>query len=376
MFSSVVAEVPARIAATPVELPSDLNEHCRHVEAEIIRLDARHGSSLLGLSSFLIRSESVASSRIEQVYADLDDVARASLAEAASTAATATAAAADAMSRLIQSQEPGRPFPESALLDAHRALLQNDRFESHYAGRYRDVQNWIGGSAFSPRNAVHVPAPHGEIEPLMADLISFVNRDDPQPLAQAALAHGQFEAIHPFTDGNGRIGRGLIALSLRRRGVARRVVIPVAAAMLADVDTYFDSLIAYRRGAAGSLISYLAHTAETATSEASVSAERLEEMPLLWRDLVRPRDNSSADTLIDQLVATPVLNADLAARMTGTSAPRTYEAIERLTEAGVLREITGTARNRVWVVSDVLTEIADLDERIGRRMVPSKRWRT
>lgn len=376
VLSSVVVEVPARIAATPVDLSPELAEHCRHVEGEITRLDAQHGTHLLGLSSFLVRSESVASSRIEQVYADLDDVARASIAEAASSAAVATAAAAEAMSRLIHSQEPGQPFHESALLDAHLALLAHDRFESGYAGRYRDVKNWIGGSEFSPRNAVHVPAPPGEIETLMADLTRFVNRDDVQPLAQAALVHGQFEAIHPFTDGNGRIGRGLIAVILRRRAVARHVVIPVAAAMLADVDTYFDSLIAYRRGDAGALVAYMARTAETATTEAAQSAKRLEEMPQIWREHVRPRANSSSAVLLDQLVAAPVLNAQLAQQLTGASAPRTYEAIERLTKAGVLKEITGSARNRVWVVGDVLTEIADLDERIGRRTVPSKRWRT
>ncbi|HEX6197037.1 MAG TPA: Fic family protein [Jiangellaceae bacterium] len=376
MLTTAVVEVPARIAETPVELAADLAEQCRHVEAEITRLDAQHGAHLLGLSSFLIRSETVASSRIEHVYADLDDVARASIAEAASSAAVTTAAAAEAMSRLIHDQEPGQPFREAALLNAHRALLARDRFEGGYAGRYRDVQNWIGGSEFSPRDAVHVPAPTSEIEPLMADLIRFVNRDDMPPLAQAALAHGQFEAIHPFTDGNGRIGRGLIALTLRRRAVARQVIIPVAAAMLADVDTYFDALIAYRRGDAGALISYVVRTAETATAEAALSAQRLLEMPRMWRDLVRPRANSSAAALLDRLVAAPVLNAQLAQQLTGASAPRTYEAIERLAEADVLREITGSARNRVWVAGDVLTEIADLDERIGRRMVPSKRWRS
>ena len=375
-LSCVVVEVPARIAETPADLTPELAEHCRDVEAQITRLDAQHGTHLLGLSSFLIRSESVASSRIEQVYADLDDVARASLAEAASSAAQATAAAADAMSRLILDQEPGGPFRENTLLDAHRALLERDRFESGYAGRYRDVQNWIGGSDFSPRGAVHVPAPAGDVEPLMADLTEFVNRDDLPPLAQAALAHGQFEAIHPFTDGNGRIGRGLIAVILRRRGVARQVVIPVAAAMLADVETYFDALIAYRGGEASTLVTYLAHTAESATREAAVSAQRLKELPLIWRERVRPRANSSSGTLIDQLVATPVLDAQLAQQLAGASAPRTYEAIEKLAEADVLREITGSSRNRVWVASDVLTEIAELDERIGRRMLPSRHWQT
>ncbi|MGH2602750.1 MAG: Fic family protein [Haloechinothrix sp.] len=374
MLTSVTTEAPPRIAEIPVDLDPELAEQCRNVEAEIARLDAHYGAHLVGLSSFLVRSESVASSRIEQVYADLDDVARASISEQASRAAIATAAATAAMTMLIHDQEPGRPFREASLLTAHRALLENDPLEGRYAGRYRDVQNWIGGSDFSPRDAVHVPPPPQEVEPLMADLTSFVNRDDLPPLAQAALAHGQFEAIHPFTDGNGRIGRGLIAVVLRRRAVTRQVMVPVAATMLADVDAYFDALITYRRGDAGALVSYLAAAADAATSEASVSAERLGEMPQKWRDSVRPRANSSAAKLIDNLVANPVINAQIAQKMTGSAAPRTYEAIEKLTDAGVLREITGGARNRVWVASDVASEIADLDERIGRRARPSKRW--
>ncbi|WP_166352966.1 Fic family protein [Phytoactinopolyspora limicola] len=371
----MVAEVPPRIADVPVHLTSDLAELCRYVEGEIARLDAEYGAHLVGLSSFLVRSESVASSRIEHVYADLDDVARASIAEEASRAAMGTVAAIEATAKLIHSQEPGQPFREATLLNAHHTLLEDDPMESQYAGKYRDVQNWIGGSDFSPRDAVHVPAPPGEIKPLMADLVAFANRDDLSPLAQAALVHGQFEAIHPFTDGNGRIGRGLIAVTLRRRAVARQVIAPVAAAMLADVDTYFESLIAYRRGDGGRLIGYMARAAETATREAAVSAQRLSEMPQTWRDLVRPRANSSAAKLIDGLVATPYFNAQIAQRITGSAAPRTYEAIEKLAEAGVLREITGGARNRVWAASDVTTEIADLDERIGRRVKPSGRWR-
>lgn len=309
------------------------------------------------------------------MYADLDDVARASIAEDASQAAVSTVAATKATAKLIYGQEPGKPFSEAALLEAHHALLENDPLEGQYAGRYRNVQNWIGGSDFSPRGAVHVPAPPDEVKPLMADLVAFVNRNDLPPLAHAALAHGQFEAVHPFTDGNGRIGRGLIALTLRRRSISRQVVIPVAAIMLADVDAYFESLIAYRRGDARTLVGYLASAAETATSEASVSAQRLGEMPQKWRDIALPRANSSVAKLIDGLVATPVLNAHIAQQMTGSAAPRTYEAIEKLADVSILREITGGTRNRIWVASDVVTEIVDLDERIGRRVKPTDRWR-
>lgn len=375
MLTEVTAEVPPGIAGIEVMLSPEMVTECREVEDAITRLDARYGEVLTGLTAFLVRSESVASSRIEQVDADLDDIARASITEAASRSARATAAAAKAMEVLVRGQAPGGDFSPELALTAHHSLLEGDRGNRSYAGRYRDVQNWIGGSDVSPRNAVHVPPPPGEVAPLMADLATFLNRDDIPPLAQAALAHAQFEAIHPFVDGNGRIGRGLIAVTLRRRRVATQVVVPVAAAMLADVDRYFDTLVAYRRGDAAAMVSYLSRAAAHATAEAAVSAERLTTMPNQWRDRARPRAGSGAAALIDELTAHPVLDAAAAQRISGRSAPRTYEALDRLTDAGVLRETTGAARDRVWVAADVMDEIEDLDERIGARAAPAKHWR-
>lgn len=375
LLTSVITEVPAEIAALPLHLSADVAEACRAVESDISRLDERYGSTLIGLTSFLVRSESVASSRIEHVYADLDDVARASIAQEASRSARDTVAAAAAVAALIDSQAPHEPFTEQQLLRAHKTLLEDDPLEKAYAGRYRDMQNWLGGSDFSPRDAVHVPPPPNEVQPLMRDLVAFVNREDVSPLAQAAVAHGHFEAIHPFTDGNGRIGRGLIAVVLRRRAVARQVVVPVASVMLADIDSYFESLIAYRHGDAETLVRYLANAAQTATVEASTSASRLAEMPMQWRERAKPRARSSADLLIERLVGTPVLDAKRAQQLTGSAMPRTYDALEKLHAAGVLREITGGAKNRIWVASDVITELVDLDARIGRRATPSPRWR-
>lgn len=375
LLTRVEAEVPARIADLDVHLPPSLAAACAAAQDEITRLDAEYGGRLAGLSSFLVRSESVASSRIEHVYADLDDIAKASVDESASRSATSTIAAAAAMTALVDHHAPGAPVNEEELLRAHGILLADDLLESRHAGRYRDMQNWIGGSDFSPRDAVHVPPPPDEVRPLMADLAGFASRDDVAPLAQAAIAHAQFEAIHPFTDGNGRVGRGLIAVVLRRRGVTRRIVIPVASAMLADVDAYFESLISYRHGDAEQMIDYLARASATAAQESRVSAQALDALPARWTATVRPRANSSAERLLAGLLENPVLDAKSAGQITGSAPPRTYEAIDRLVDHGVLREVTGSARGRVWVADDVMAEVADLDARIGQRAKPSARWR-
>ena len=114
----------------------------------------------------------------------------------------------------------------AAITSAHEALMQDDTIEASYAGRLRDMQNWIGGSDYSPRGALYVPPPPATVQGYMDDLLAFANRDDLPALVQAAIAHAQFESIHPFTDGNGRIGRALINTVLRRRKATTRVVVP------------------------------------------------------------------------------------------------------------------------------------------------------
>ena len=374
-LTEVAVEIPAAIADLPVVLPADIAEQCRAVEAAIVRLDSREGQTLAGLGSFLIRSESVASSRIERVQADLDEVARASIDAEVSGSARSTAAAAAAILTLISGVARDQPVTEELLLAGHLDLMREDRLERAYAGRYRDMQNWVGGSDFAPRESVHVPPPPGQVPYLMADLVAFMARRDVTPLAQAALTHGQFEAIHPFTDGNGRIGRALIAMVLRQRGVASSVVIPSASAMLADIDAYFSALASYRAGDAEVLVRYLADCTAHATSEAAVSAENLRDLAARWGERVRPRRGSSSAALVQSVLARPVLDISAARQLTGSTAARTYAALDRLVEHDVLREVTGGGRNRIWVAGEVMDEIADLDERIGRRMRPGRSWR-
>src|SRR5690606_29038578 len=124
--------------------------------------------------------------------------------------------------------------------------------------------------------------------------------------------HGQFEAIHPFTDGNGRVGRALISALLRRRGVARAATVPIAAAMLADVDTYFKHLRDYRSGDAQGLVTYVARSALTAATASLESADRLASLPAEWHERVRPRRGSSAAKLLQRLGVSPVLDARIA----------------------------------------------------------------
>lgn len=374
ILSAISVEIPARIADHRLHLAPETTAACEAAAQRISSLESR-AEHLGGLGELLVRTEAVASSKIEHIYADMDDIARASLGEEASDKARRTVAAGQALTTLTDSCNEAAPLTEQAILDAHHALLRDDRLEGAWAGRYRQQQNWIGGSDFSPISAVHVPPPPEDVRPLMADLIGFANRNDLSAISQAAIVHAQFEAIHPFTDGNGRVGRGLIGAALRRRQITTSVTVPVAAAMLSDVDDYFDRLRDYRQGDSDSITEYVAQSALAAADASVESADRLADLPARWHDLVRARRGSSPRTLVDGLLGAPILDIARAEGITGSSRARTYDAIDRLEEARVLHEITGGGRNRIWVAADVMTELRDLEDRIGVRAAPSARWR-
>lgn len=373
LLESITVEIPARIARRQPRLAPEVIVACEEAAQEVAALEAR-SVQLSGLGELLVRTEAVATSKIERINADMDEYARASIGADAGEQARRTAAAAEALTTLAASTSGHADLTNEAILAAHRALLADDPHERSWAGRYRQQQNWIGGSDFSPRTAVHVPPRHEDVEPLMDDLVRFANRDDLSAIAQAAISHAQFESIHPFTDGNGRIGRALMGAVLRRRGVTPTVTVPIAAAMLSDVDMYFDRLRDYREGDVDSLTLYVARAASTAASAAEESADRLAGMPAIWHASAPARRGSSTRNLIDGLLRSPILDIERAEAITGSSRARTYEAIDRLVDAGVLEEITGAGRNRIWSAVDVMTELSNLEERIGARARPHPRW--
>jgi len=369
MLREVVTSIPPAIAEEDLRLSGSVAAVGDSALREIVALDRERGAELGALGAVLLRSESVASSRIERIDADTAAYARALHGDRSNTAATAMSTATGAVERLIGSVRPGEPLRLAAILDAHLTLMRDDPVDQGYAGRLRDVQNWIGGSDHSPRGALYVPPPPDELAPAIDDLIDFASRDDLPVLAQAAIAHAQFESIHPFTDGNGRIGRALINMVLRRGGATRRVIVPIASALVADRSGYFALLDAYREGDVERLIIAIADASVIAASESRITAERIMELPDLWRaSLGAVRRGSAVERLLEVLTDLPALTADEANTRIGGALSTTYVAIERLIDAGILRPLTDRQRNQVWGVAALLDELDDLGMRIAERV--------
>lgn len=363
-LAEVTVSLPPHIATLSVP-PTPPRELARAL-SETEELERVAGDLLKPLARFLIRMESVASSRIEQVEASTVAYARALGGLKENSSAVSMVSAGRAIAALVDASETRIDLAD--ILHAHEVLMRDDPDERAYAGRLRDVQNWIGGSHFSPRNALYVPPPPELVPDYLDDLLAFANRDDLDPIAQAAVVHAQFESIHPFTDGNGRIGRALIGAVLRRRGVTPNAVLPVASALAADTEHYFGLLTAYRAGDAAAIVADVALCVEVAAREARATARIFTAYEDDWRQDVGVRAGSAAEGIVGALVGLPVFTVEDMADRTGLAERAVQRGVERLLEAQVVSEVTDRRRDRVYAVTDVLDEFEDLDMRIRERV--------
>jgi Fic family protein len=371
------AYVPDRIADIEPALSSD--EASVITEAEVAVRELNHRGPRLGaletLARQLLRAEAVASSRIEGLEMSQRRMA---LALAAPSDADATARAVlgnvRAMEEAIRLGSTRRPLRPRDILALHRTLLEGTR-DGEIAGKLRRSQNWIGGDELSPRNAEFVPPPHELVPDLLSDLCGFAGRDDIPAVAQAAIVHAQFETIHPFADGNGRVGRCLIHVVLRQRGVTPNYVPPVSLILATDARSYVGGLTAYRRGAVGEWSAVFAQALRSAGLRAVEFAERIAALEERWRDAAgRPRAGSAAERIIQMLPAQPVFQVSAAADSAGVVYEAARLAVERLTDAGVVRPLPGRRRGRLYEAPLLFALIDRFEHELatplgGRRLV-------
>jgi Fic family protein len=363
------AFVPDPIAPLQIAVPSSVAAAVSTAERAVDALnrDPPRLASLEVLARRLLRAESVASSRIEGLVLSQRRLARAE-AEAADTrdeTAKSVLGNVVAMEHAVALGTGAKPLRLKDVLEIHR-LLMLATTTPRIAGELRDRQNWIGGNAYNPGRADFVPPPPERMKDLMDDLVAFMNRTDLPPVVQAAIAHAQFETVHPFADGNGRVGRALIHVVLRRRGLAPRYVPPVSLVLAADAEAYVAGLTAFREDRAADWILLFAKAIERAAAKASELALRLAELQERWRERAgRPRRHSSAEALIVELPAHPIVTVATAQTFLGRSKQAVNEAIATLADKGVLHAITLAKRNRAWEARDLFDLINDVERELA-----------
>ena len=303
----------------PLSLDAAAAGAVSEAENSIQALNAEAHPALAPLARLLLRTESIASSKVEGMQLGARELARAEARAETDGKASQTAmeilSNIDAMEVAVEEAAMVKHFGINEITSIHHRLTEKAT-HPRIAGRVRTEQNWIGGNDYNPCGADFVPPPPDKIRALLTDLCDAVNDDRLPPIVQAALVHAQFETIHPFDDGNGRAGRALIHVVLRRRGIAPAYVPPISVALAGARDRYIEGLMGFR-----------------------------EERVIDW----------------GCLPAHPIITAPVAAAVTHRAKAAIYQALSELQDAGVLVPLSPSRRNQSWEAVGLLDLLAGLE---------------
>lgn len=388
------AYLPDMLADRPLAIDPALARRAHEVESGVRQLATSPRSrSLEGLARFLLRSEALASSKIEGLQVSAQQVALAELASGDNSITRGFTKNAALVANNIATLRQATTALASSEIDVlgvdglHNALLPEEKHQG-----LREVQNWIGGNNWNPLDSEFVPPPAAHVRPLMNDLCTYAGGGVHAPLVQAALVHAQFETVHPYTDGNGRVGRALIHTVLVRRGLTPAAILPISLVLLTRSQTYVDGLSAYRylgaatsaeaRNGVSSWLSTFLDAASIATTQADKFSHAVEDLTDQWRERLanyrtrqgirsQPRADSAQAKLLLALPEIPVLTTRTAEGALGVTFPAARAALEEFADAKILsrkqvdRGTTGYLADEVF---DLLT--------LAERELASTQWNT
>lgn len=348
------AFVPARLADRPLDLDATTVAAAARAQAAVEVGAETMPEDHAALARLLLRAEGVASSFIEGVTAPVVDIVLAE-ADERGTPSTAAWVAANltAVTEAVDEAHRG-PLTVERLCAWQRTLMTGSPTPARHVGALRSEQGWIGGT--SPLDAHLVTPPPEEVPGLVEDLLAYLARDDVDPVVQAAIAHAQLEVIHPFADGNGRVGRVLVAWILVRR-LSLVTPPPVSTRIAADVGGYASGLVRFRLGDHDGWVRWFAEAvsgAGRAQQELVASVERLQRA---WRERLggspdgtrRVRRDAAAWRVLELLPRHLVLTGPLVARELDVPLKSASAALAALVAAGVLVEhgtVQPTGRGR------------------------------
>ncbi|SDH32700.1 Fic family protein [Microbacterium sp. 77mftsu3.1] len=357
------AAVPPAIADLAVTVEPDAAAAAAEATQELARFDAEMGERVEQFAPVFLRSESASSSQVERLTASARAIFTAELgAGREGSNASRIVSNTNAMTEALRHTDD---LSSDTILRLHAVLMAGE--PQHTPGVYRDEPVWIGGS--TPVEAHYVAPHHSRIQELMGDLTSFTARRDVPSFTQVVITHGQFESIHPFSDGNGRTGRAIAQAQLRHAGITRGIVIPVSAGILADLDDYHGALDAYRQGELSPLVRTFATASIRAVDNSRLLVRDIDDVVAGWKSKVTARSDSNVWRLLDVLARRPVLTSSAAAAELGVQPPNIHPALNRLLEAGVLRKKAehGFGSGPLYRADDTLEALDRFAARAGKR---------
>jgi len=324
-----------------------------------------------------VRKEAVLSSQIEGTQSTLDDLLAHELGEAPGVPigdVTEVSRYVEAMTHGLQRLRNGFPLSNRLLREMHEILLATGRGAQKTPGEFRQSQNWIGGTR--PGNAAFVPPPPQDVQHCMGELEKFLHSDTPA-LVKAALAHLQFETIHPFLDGNGRIGRLLITLLLCHEGVLREPLLYSSLYFKQNRQRYYDELNEAREsGDFERWLDFFATAIRVSAEQATTTGLRISAVFREDRNRVREMGRQAPTILLVQeaLQAKPLATIATLTQSTGFTTPTVTQALGELQKLGIVRETTGRARGRIFAYVRYLDALnAEKQQTISGRYDPITR---
>ena len=360
--------IPDPVAEVGFDLPSHVAAGVSDAEKAVLALNAGAEPALGPMARLLLRTESIASSKVEGLQVGIRQLARAESKMETGRKAPSTVLEVvgniDAMQLALDDAAAAPVITSAHILEIHRKLMTNAP-NSHVAGSIRNEQNWVGGNDYNPCGADFVPPPPEEVTPLLTDLCAAMASEVLSPLVQAAVVHAQFETIHPFADGNGRTGRALIHLVLRRRGLAEAYVPPISVILADDRDAYIQGLIDFREDRVDQWLERFASATARAAELARSYLRAVKGLVSSWQAQLAegpgPRADAAAWAVIEVLPAHPVVTSPVAAAATGRSKAAIHQAIHQLVECGVLEPVSASKRNRSWEAVGLLELLEALE---------------
>lgn len=362
---SYVAYFPASVPRS-FELPARLVPLLAEAEAALGRL-AGVGQLLpnphLLIRPYLLR-EAVASTMIEGTQASLAEIFELGAAgEQPNADVEEVLAYVDAMEWAVM-QAPSLPISNRMLLETHRRLLSGVRGAERRPGEFRSSQNWIGRPGSTLETASFVPPPPDVLADALADWERFANEQPEMPLlVQNALLHVQFETIHPFLDGNGRLGRLLLVLFLIARGRLTAPLLYLSAGIEKERDRYYNALRATRAdGDAIPWVELFLETVRAQSVDAVVRAERIIELRERYRATATELGSLNTVQVVDLVCENPIVTTRLLEARLGVARPTALRLLRQLESAGVLEEVRQGARGQRRYVARELMDVVTTDD--------------
>ena len=374
--------IPAAIADAVPPLQADTAMLSERAGMAVRDLNQR-ASGLAPLESLgrqLMRSEALASSWIEGLELSHRKLAQATIPQLAHHRAIEVLGNLRSLERAIEIGAEAAELKPDHIAEIHRELATEGSTLARIAGEFRQEQGWIGGT--SPVTARYVGPPWQLVKTLVKDLCLFMNRDDLSPVTQAAMAHAQFELIHPFGDGNGRVGRCLIHTILRRRGIAEAYVPPVSIVLGANKDAYIAGLDAFQESQIAGWpsekldewISHFARAVEVSAKQATDFSEKVTALQEAWRRKIGPmRSDAAVLPIILSLPAHPYITTQIGIELTGRTRRAVLDAFERLERAGILTRHRNRRKGDSWEAKQLFRLLDGFEHAVGpgqRRIAP------